>query len=150
MNEAQFTVQRVYIKDCSFESPLSPKVFIGEWKPTYKVEMSNSYKKIDSENAEVVLTIEITAEQEGEVAFLVEVQQAGTFSIKNLSDFQAEESVNVWAPTTLFPYVREAIDSLVTKGGFPDVSLQPVNFEVLYRQKKASEQEKASESKEAP
>jgi preprotein translocase subunit SecB len=134
-NEAQFSIQRIYIKDSSFESPLSPKVFTGEWKPGLKVDLNNRVNKLEGDNVEVVLTVTVTAELAGETAFLVEVQQAGLFLLKGLTEAQFEQAINVLAPTTLFPYIREALDSMVIKGGFPAVGLQPVNFEALYKQK---------------
>ena len=86
-----------------------------------------------------MLTISVTAELDGETAFLVEVQQAALFMIKGLTEEQFGQAVNIMAPTTIFPYLREAIDSLVIKGGFPSVGLQPVNFEVAYQKKMANE-----------
>jgi preprotein translocase subunit SecB len=116
---------------------LSPKVFSGTWQPSVKVDLNNRVNKLEDNVVEVVLTLTVTAQLEEETAFLVEVQQAGLFLIKGLTEEQFALAVNVNAPTTLFPYVREAIDSLVTRGGFPVVGLQPVNFEAMYRQKMA-------------
>jgi preprotein translocase subunit SecB len=138
-NEAQVNIQRLYIKDCSFESPLSPRIFTRAWKPNVKVDLNNAVNKLDDENIEVVLTISVTAELEGETGFLVEVQQAGLFLIKGLTEEQFGQAVNIMAPTTLFPYLREAVDALVIKGGFPAVGLQPVNFEAVYQKKMANE-----------
>lgn len=138
-NEAQVSIQRLYVKDCSFESPQSPKVFAGAWKPSIKVDLNNTVNKLDGDNVEVVLTISVTAELEGETAFLVEVQQAALFMIKGLTEEQFGQAVNIMAPMTLFPYIREAIDALVIKGGFPAVGLQPVNFEAVYQKKMANE-----------
>lgn len=135
----QVSIQRLYIKDCSFESPIGPKVFSGAWKPSVKVDLNNTVNKLDGDNVEVVLTISVTAELEGETAFLVEVQQAGLFMIKGLTEEQFGQAVNIMGPTTLFPYIREAIDGLVIKGGFPPVGLQPVNFEAAYQQKMAQQ-----------
>lgn len=135
----QVSIQRLYIKDCSFESPIGPKVFSGVWKPSVKVDLNNTVNKLDGDNVEVVLTISVTAELEGETAFLVEVQQAGLFMIKGLTEEQFGQAVNIMGPTTLFPYIREAIDGLVIKGGFPPVGLQPVNFEAAYQQKMAQQ-----------
>ena len=138
-NATQVSIQRLYIKDCSFESPLSPRIFTGAWKPSMKVDLNNTVNKLDDDTVEVVLTISVTAELEGETAFLVEVQQAGLFIFKGLTDEQFGQAVNIMGPTTLFPYIREAIDALVVKGGFPAVGLQPVNFEAAYQQKLAQQ-----------
>jgi preprotein translocase subunit SecB len=138
-NEAQVSIQRLYIKDCSFESPLSPRIFTGAWKPSIKVDLNNTVNKLDGDDVEVVLTVSVTAELEGETAFLAEVQQAGLFLLKGLTEQQFGQAVNVMAPMTLFAYLREAIDALVIKGGFPAVGLQPVNFEAAYQKKMATE-----------
>jgi preprotein translocase subunit SecB len=138
-NEAQVSIQRLYIKDCSFESPLSPRIFTRAWKPNVKVDLNNTVNKLDDDNIEVVLTISVTAELEGETAFLVEVQQAALFTIKGLTEEQFGQAVNIMAPTTIFPYLREAIDALVIKGGFPAVGLQRGKFEAAYQKKMATE-----------
>lgn len=136
-NEAQFSIQRIYIKDSSFESPMSPKIFSGAWKPSVKVDLNNRVNKLEDDQVEVVLSVTVAAEQEGDTAFLAEVQQAGLFILKGMTDEQVDQVVNVLAPSTLFPYIREVIDGLVIKGGFPAVGLQPVNFEAMYKQKLA-------------
>ena len=140
-NEAERTSQRIYLKDCSFESPLSPGLFKRDlkWKPDLKVDLNNTGKKFDGDNVDVVLTLSVTAEQEGETAYLVEVQYAGLFTIKGLTEDQIVYAVNVVAPTALFPYARETADSLVRKGGFPSLDLQPINFEAAYQQKMAQQ-----------
>jgi len=130
----KFAVQRVYIKDLSFESPQSPEVFTKQWKPQIKVDLNTRSGDMKDNRVEVVLTITITATQDEATGFLVEVQQAGQFLIEGLNDEQMQQVLAIACPNMLFPYAREAIDSLVTRGGFPAVNLQPVNFEALFLQ----------------
>ena len=112
--------QRIYTKDMSFESPMTPNVFRQEWKPAVNVDLNNKSSRVDDQgNHEVVLTLTITATLEEQTAFLVEVQQAGIFFISGLEEDAMRQLLATVAPTILFPYAREAIDNLVVKGGFP-------------------------------
>ena len=130
----RFGIQKLYIKDVSFESPGSPEIFRKQWKPDIKMEMNAANAKIDEHLFEVVLTITITANLEEETAFLVEVQQAGIFEIQSNSEEEMKRAVGSFCPNILFPYARETIDSLVTRGGFPPLMLAPVNFDALFLQ----------------
>lgn len=132
--EQQFATQRIYIKDLSFESPLSPAGFTQEWKPSISVDLNTKSNKIDDNNVEVVLTITITAKQGEEAAFLVEVQQAGIFFIKGIEGPELGRVLGSVCPSILFPYAREAIDGIVVKGSFPALMMAPVNFDALYEQ----------------
>jgi preprotein translocase subunit SecB len=143
----KFAVQRVYIKDLSFESPQSPAVFSKQWKPQIKVDLNTRSGNLENSLVEVVLTITITATQDDETGFLVEVQQAGQFLIEGLNEEQMQQVLGIACPNMLFPYARETVDSLVVRGGFPAINLQPVNFEALFLQAKkqaASEAETAT------
>ena len=139
--EQQFATQRIYIKDLSFESPLSPAGFTKEWKPSISVDLNTKINKIDDNNVEVVLTITITAKQEEEAAFLVEVQQAGIFFIKGIEGPELGRVLGSVCPSILFPYAREAIDGIVVKGSFPALMMAPVNFDALYEQALAQKSE---------
>ena len=133
--QQQFVTQRIYTKDMSFESPMTPNVFRREWKPAVNVDLNNKSSRVDDQgNHEVVLTLTITATLEEQTAFLVEVQQAGIFFVSGLEEDAMRQLLATVAPTILFPYAREAIDNLVVKGGFPALMIAPVNFDALYRQ----------------
>ena len=133
--QQQFAMQRIYSKDLSFESPSTPGIFKKQWQPKVNVDLNTKSDKIDDQgNFEVVLTVTITAKVEEETAFLVEVQQAGIFFISGFDGEDLRRILGTAAPNILFPYAREAIDSLVVRGGFPAVMLAPVNFEALYQQ----------------
>jgi preprotein translocase subunit SecB len=146
--QQQFSIQRLYVKDASFEAPQGANVFTKQWKPEVQVDLNTKGNKVADDLHEVVLTVTITTKLEGEVAFLIEVQQAGLFVIKGLEEEQQRRAVAIMCPNLLFPYVRETIDNLAIKGGFPPVGLQPVNFEALFlqAQQKQAEQAAAAEA----
>ena len=150
--QQQFAMQRIYTKDMSFESPATPDVFKKQWQPAVNVDLNTKSDKIDDTgNFEVVLSITITAKVDDEIAFLVEVQQAGIFLITGIEGEDLRRVLGTAAPNILFPYARESIDSLCVKGGFPPVMLAPVNFDALYQQALAQSAAQAGEGEgEAP
>lgn len=140
--QPQFAIQRVYTKDVSFETPNSPAIFQKEWKPEIKLDLDTRSNKLADDTYEVVLAVTVTATVEGQTAFLAEVQQAGIFTIGNLPEAQLAHTIGAFCPTTLFPYARETVASLVNRGSFPQFNLSPVNFEALfasYVQQRAAE-----------
>ena len=150
--EPQFAIQRIYTKDVSFETPNSPAIFQKEWKPEIQLDLDTKSNKLADDTYEVVLAVTVTATVEGQVAFLAEVQQAGIFTIGNLPEAQIAHTIGAFCPTTLFPYARETIASMVNRGSFPQFNLSPVNFEALFasyvQQRAADAKLKAPESKE--
>ena len=134
-NLPQAAIQRIYVKDISFEAPNLPELFSVEYKPQIKMEMNSKSRIVADDNYEVILTISVKAEIEDKTVFLAEVQQAGIFMLKNLSEEQLQHSLSVMAPETLYPYVRETIASMIGRTGFPAVQLAPVNFQALFVQK---------------
>ena len=131
-NQPQFALQRLFLKDISFESPNSPEVFLGQWAPKVKMDVNTGAKSLDNNLYEVVLTITVTVENADKVAYLIEVKQAGIFGIKNIDEEMKKQAIGTICPTTLFPYAREAVDSMATRGGFPPLHLAPMNFDALY------------------
>ena len=133
--QVQFRIERLFLKDSSFESPNSPEVFIKQWRPEIKVDINTRANSLGEDLQEVILTATITATLEDEmVGFIVEVQQAGIFLIQGAEPAQLSQIIGIACPNTLFPYLRESIDNLVVKGGFPALQLAQVNFEALYGQ----------------
>ena len=131
---AQFALQRIYIKDASFESPKSPGCFQEQWKPKINLELNTRHVEISEELYEVVSQITVTARKaEEEVVYLAEVQQAGIFMIKGISGDALLQTLGSFCPNVLFPYARETIDSIVLKGSFPALMLAPVNFDAIYQ-----------------
>lgn len=128
----KFAVQRIYLKDLSFEMPLGPAVFQKQVKPEINQDISLSTIKLAEDNYEVELTITITVKDGDDTIYLIEVHQAGIFAVQGVEGAQLAQLLNTLCPSTLFPYAREAIDSVVTKGSFPALLLPPVNFEALF------------------
>jgi len=130
----QFNIQRVYIKDVSFETPNSPAVFQKEWTPEVKLDLDTRSAKLADGVYEVILSLTVTAQNGEETAFLCEVQQAGIFTISGLTEPQMAHSLGAFCPNVLFPYAREVVSSLVSRGTFPQLNLAPVNFDALFAQ----------------
>ena len=136
--EATFVLQRIYVKDMSFESPRSPDAFLKQWKPSVGLELNVSNVSIGEDNFEVTLGLTVTAKNEvEEVIYLIEIQQSGIFLIKGMTEQALGQTLGSFCPSLLFPYAREAIDSIVTKGSFPPLMLAPVNFDAIYAQASA-------------
>ena len=142
------TIQKIYTKDISFESPNSPLVFQEEWKPEINVELNTDGQDLDEHNVEVILNVTVTAKNNGNNSFLVEVQQAGVFQLTGFDDEARAYVVGSYCPGTLFPYAREVISRLVTDGGFPPVLLAPVNFEALYHEQVQKNQAQDGEAEQ--
>jgi len=114
----QFSLQRIYVRDLSFEAPKSPAIFRQEWTPSVALDLNTRQKALEGDFHEVVLTLSVTVKNGEEVAFIAEVQQAGIFLIQGLDEAS----------------MSETLDSLVTRGSFPALMLAPVNFDALYAQ----------------
>jgi preprotein translocase subunit SecB len=130
----EFALQRIYTKDVSFETPNTPAVFQQEWKPETSVNLNTEVNKLTDSVFEVTLSVTVTTKVGDNTAYLVEVKQAGIFSIKGFPDQEMGPLLGAYCPNQLFPYVREAISDIVMKGSFPQMVLQPVNFDMLYAQ----------------
>lgn len=146
-NAPQFALQRIYLKDFSFESPRSPGVFTGQWSPNINFEVKSRSEKYQENSYEVVLTLTVEAKVEENTAFLVEVQQAGIFACANMEPQQLEQILASLCPNILFPYARESIDSIVTKGSFPPLMLAPINFDAVYAEQKRRQAEQQAGAK---
>src|SRR5690554_3602228 len=130
----QFSLQRIYIKDLSFEAPKSPEIFREEWTPNVELDLNTRQRPLEGDFHEVVLTLTVTVKTGEEVAFIAEVQQAGIFLIQGLDEASKGHALGAFCPNILFPYARETLDGLVVKGSFPALMLAPVNFDALYAQ----------------
>lgn len=140
----QLAIQKIYIKDFSFESPHTPTVFArNDWSPKTDLNLRSSHTAGSDNNHEVVLTISVEAKEEEQTFFLVELHQAGLFHISGYSEDEFKALVGSFCPNILYPYAREAIASVVAKGGFPEFVLQPINFDALYSQGLAQAQARA-------
>lgn len=132
--EKQFVIQKIYIKDVSFETPNSPMVFTQQWEPKVEFNLSSNAQGLDNGLYEVSLTVTVTVKLEDKTAYLAELTQAGVFTITGFEEQELSPMIGSYCPTILFPYAREAVSDLVIKGGFPPLLLAPVNFDALYMQ----------------
>jgi preprotein translocase subunit SecB len=137
----QLLLQKIYVKDLSFESPRAPAVFSSAPKPQTELSIKSSAKEIAPDTQEVTLTLTLQAREDDQTLFLVEIQQAGIFVIRGYSPEDRGVLIGSFCPSTLYPYAREAVSDLITRGGFPQLLLQPINFDALYAQ---AAQEKAA------
>lgn len=136
-----FELKTLYVKDASFEAPRSPHAFNEEWKPKVTFDMNIGTEKLTDTLYEVVLHITLTvATQDDKSLYLVELQQAGVFNLVGFTEEVIKRLVSTTCPEILFPYVREAVSSLVMRGGFPQMVLPPMNFEAMYAQYLANPQ----------
>ena len=139
--DQQFLIQRIYIKDVSFESPNTPEIYADEWKPETNLQLNTQPTPLGNNLFEIELQLTITVKSNNTTAFLIEVTQAGVFEITGYVEEQLNFILATHCPTILFPYAREAIASLVSKGSFPEMHLSPINFEALYAQRLAEIEE---------
>lgn len=131
----QFAVHRIYMKDVSFESPSTPNIFLEQLDPKHEVNLGTKVNKISDETYEVVLSVTVTTKSNDKTTFIVEVHQAGLFGVAGFSDQELGPLLGAYCPNLLFPYANASVTELVTKGGFPQLVLQPVNFEALFAQR---------------
>ncbi len=131
-NQGQFGLQRIYLKDFSYEAPNTPQAFKSEWKPDVNLELNNKSQQIEGDYYEVVLSATLTVNNADKPAYIVEIHQAGLFLIKGINQQQLPQLLGSYCPGILFPYAREAISDIVGKGSFPQMLLAPVNFDALF------------------
>ena len=144
--QPEFAIQRVYTKDLSFESPDSPQIFTQEWHPEVNIDLQTSSAKLDQDYFEMILGITVTVKNKDKVAFLVEVREAGIFTLKNFPEDQIGPMMGIVCPSIIFPYAREVISDIAVRGGFPQLLLAPINFEALYTQQIQQQQQSANEN----
>lgn len=133
-NQGRFGIQKIYIKDLSFETPHSPQVFQEEWKPTVNLDLSSAASGISEHIYEVVLSVTVTVSFGEKTVYLAEVQQAGIFQIQDLPKEVLARVLATVCPNILFPFAREVVADLAMRGGFPQLLIAPMNFDALYAQ----------------
>ena len=131
-NLPQLALERIYVKDMSFEVP-GADVFTREWQPELDINLSSAAEKLDDDHYQVILTVNVTANNGGETAFITEVHQAGIFMLQNIPEEQLGAILGAYCPNVLFPYAREVVSDIVTRGSFPQLLLAPVNFDQAYQ-----------------
>lgn len=141
--QKQFAIQKLYLKDTSFESPDAPHSFnFTRWDPQIELNMTNTHAQIDGDTYEAVLCVTATIKLEEKTAFLIEVHFAGLFGITGFDEAEKQYLLGSQCMTVLFPYAREVISDMTIRGGFPPLILSPVNFDGLYQQHLQKQQEK--------
>jgi len=142
-----FDIQRIYLVDVSFESPQAPAIFGTQSQPKTNVDLNSSSRNVADDVHEVLLDIRTTVKVDEEVAYLIEVKQAGIFSVSGYSDQEVAQILGSKCPEIIYPFCREVICDLAVKGGFPQIHLAPINFDALYAHH-VQEQAKAQEQKD--
>lgn len=142
-----FAIQRIYLKDLSFETPMGPSVFQKQWQPKVNQDLNTKNTKLENDLYEVALRLTLTVTDGEDTIYILEVKQAGIFAIKGLDPKQITHVINTTCPNILFPYAREAVDSVLSKGSFPALMLPPINFDALFA---SALKQAEKEGKEAP
>jgi len=145
--QKQLLLQKIYVKDLSFESPKAPMVFTTNVQPQTQLNVRSSAQQVAQETQEVTLTITVEAKDKDSTLFLAEVSQSGIFLIQGYTAEEQAIIVGSFCPNTLYPFAREAIADLVSRGGFPPLLLQPLNFDAIYAQ---AVQERAARATTTP
>lgn len=129
--QPQLALERIYTKDLSFEVP-GASVFTKEWQPELNINLSSAAEKVDATHFEVSLKVVVQATNAGETAFIVDVTQSGIFLIDGVEEERLPYILGAYCPNILFPFLREAVNDLVTKGSFPQLLLTPINFDAEF------------------
>jgi len=140
-----FVIQKIYAKDISFESPNTPALFTTDFQPQLSMDLNVESKKLEDDVYHVVVRVTATTKVEDNTAFLCEVEQAGIFTLAGFNEAELSYMLGVQCPTALFPYARETVSDLVARGGFPQLLLEPVNFEMMYHEHLQQSQASATE-----
>jgi len=127
-----FSVEKIYLKDVSFEAPGAPQVFNESGQPQLQMNLSQKVQRLSDNAFEVLLGVTLTCTIGEKTAYIAEVQQAGVFGLAGFDDTTLDAMLGTHCPTVLYPYARQAISDLINGGGFPPFLLQPINFEALY------------------
>jgi len=136
--EASLSMERIYIKDLSYEAPKTPKVFLEQKAPAINIQVDIHHHSIaDAEGYfEVVLSLTVDARNEqNEAVFLIELKHAGVFVLNGIPKDEVDQVLEITCPNILLPFAREAINDFITKGGFPQLLINPINFDALYQQR---------------
>ena len=155
MNEAvtseqqppQFSMEKLYVKDLSLESPNAPAIFLEREVPHIDLQLQTQHSPVEDGIFEVTLTATVTAklQEKNKVMFLIEATQAGIFQVRNIKSEELEPILETVCPNILYPYLREVVSSMSVKAGFTPILLNPINFEAVYQQKKQRQAQAATE-----
>lgn len=149
-NERQLLLQKIYIKDMSFESPKAPEIFTSSAQANTQLNIGSANRPLNDENVEVSLTLTIESKDDEQTLFLIEIVQAGVFLMQGYTEQERAQLLGSFCPGTLFPFAREAVAEIAAKGGFPQLLLQPINFDALYAQAVQQRQAQAAAAGDQP
>lgn len=138
--DKQLLLQKIYVKDLSFESPKSPEIFKSNANAQTQLNIRTANRDVGDDNIEVALTLTIESKDQDQTLFLIEIVQAGVFLIQGYTSDERSALLGSFCPATLYPFAREAVSEVATKGGFPQLLLQPINFDALYAQARQEHQ----------
>lgn len=133
----QLSVQKLYVKDASFEVPGAPAIFQDQGQPQIQLNLAQKVSTFSEGIYEVVLTVTVTCKIADKTAYLAEVQQAGVFGLAGFNANDMQAVLATYCPHTLYPYARQAVSDLIQAGGFPPFLLQPINFDQVYAESMA-------------
>ena len=142
----QLLLQKIYVKDLSFESPKAPGVFTTNVQPQTQISIRTGSQTVAQSTFEVTLTLTVEAKEQDATIFLIEIAQAGIFYLEGYTADEQAVLIGSFCPNTLYPFAREAIADVIGRGGFPQFLLQPINFDALY----AEQQRRSAGGDEAP
>jgi preprotein translocase subunit SecB len=145
--QRRFLIQKIYLKDVSFESPAAPGIFSRDntMEPKISLQLNTESRQVGENLHEITLIVTVTSADDDRTAFLVEVKQAGLFEVSGFADLDHAHALGSYCPSILFPYAREVIAGLVQKGGFPQLALQPINFDALFAQQMQKQRQQAGQ-----
>ena len=145
-DQVQFSMQKIYVKDLSFEAPGAPESFNFKdgYRPDVNLELNTNSRSLDNDLYEVTLHVTVTAKNNDTVLFLAEVKQAGVFVVANMDDANKRHTLGSFCPSVLFPYARSMVSEMITHGGFPQLLLAHINFEQLFQAQEAKHAEQAA------
>ena len=143
-NQPVFNMDKIYVKDLSLEIPHAPQIFLERENPQIEVQLHTAAASVDAGVFEVTVTATVTAKVGDKVMFLIEVKEAGIFTVRNLPEAEMEPVLAVMCPNILFPYLREVVSDVAVRAGFAPVMLNPINFDVLYQQQQQADAAKST------
>ncbi len=136
-----FQIQRMYLKDLSLEIPGAPRIFLEQQQPAVEISLDSAQEQLSDGIHEVTVTVTVTTRIGDKVLFLVEASQGGIFEIRNIPPEQMPVVLNVVCPNVIYPYLRSNVADVIQRAGFPPIHLSEINFEALYQQKLAQQQQ---------
>lgn len=150
-DQVQFSMQKIYVKDLSFEAPGVPETFNFQdgYRPDVNLELNTNSRSLENDLYEVTLHVTVTAKNNDTVLFLAEVKQAGVFVVANMDDANKRHTLGSFCPSVLFPYARTMVSEMITHGGFPQLLLAHINFEQLFQAQEAKRAEQAAAAQQS-